>query len=167
MAEGRSVSAGSDLTSRSAGQLPRTVELSTMHCRYSVPFLTVGCPRTGQLQTGPYRFLFNMGRSKALVLKDACACEARCRDRGGERCRNEQPKARKPAAAGHVIANWKVLVSIIPPSGPSRGCERDGEALADGSQHRILGSLSRNTRTRINRHERMAIPDIAVLLSSP
>ena len=44
----------------------------------------------------------------------------RWRDReGGERCRNEQPKARKPAAAGHVIANWKVLGSIIPPPGPS------------------------------------------------
>ena len=103
-----------------ASQLPRTVELSTMHCRYSIPFLTVGYAVTGQLQTGPYRFLFNMGRSKALVLKDACACEARCRDRGGERCRNEQPKARKPAAAGHVIANWKVLGSIIPPAGRSR-----------------------------------------------
>ena len=66
-----------------AGQLPRTVELSTMHCRYSIPFLTVGYAVTGQLQTGPYRFLFNMGRSKALVLKDACACDASVEGSGG------------------------------------------------------------------------------------
>src|SRR6516225_7455915 len=88
----------------------------------------------------------------------------RWRDReGGERCRNEQPKARKLAAAGHVIANWKVLGSIIPPRGPSR---RGGNATEKPSPMDLnteFGAASHETLERINRHERTAIPDIGVL----